>query len=39
MMGHTDIKTTQIYAGMVNTTVEAAYEKLITKLGQTEQNY
>ena len=28
MMGHTDIKTTQIYAKMVNTTVEAAYDAL-----------
>lgn len=28
MMGHTDIKTTQIYAKMVNTTVEAAYDVL-----------
>lgn len=28
MLGHSDIKTTQIYAKMVNTTVEEAYEKL-----------
>lgn len=28
MMGHTDIKTTQIYAHLVNTTVEDAYKEL-----------
>lgn len=28
MLGHTDIKTTQIYAKMFNTTVEAAFDQL-----------
>lgn len=28
MMGHTDIKTTQLYAKIANTTVEAAFDKL-----------
>ena len=28
MMGHSDIKTTQIYARMINTTVENAYDVL-----------
>lgn len=33
MMGHTDIKTTQIYAKIVNTTVENAYSALEAKIG------
>lgn len=32
MMGHSDIRTTQIYARMVNKTVEAAYDILEEKL-------
>ena len=28
MMGHSDIKTTQIYARMVNKTIESAFEGL-----------
>lgn len=32
MLGHTDIKTTQIYAKMLNKTVEDAFEELESKL-------
>ena len=28
MMGHTDVKTTQQYAKIINSTVEAAYDSL-----------
>lgn len=33
MLGHSDIKTTQIYAKMLNKTVEDAYATLVNKLG------
>ncbi|MDE6444359.1 MAG: site-specific integrase [Muribaculaceae bacterium] len=36
MMGHTDIKTTQIYAKMFNTTVEDAFDQLERNLQQQE---
>ena len=32
MMGHTDIKTTQIYATIVNKTIEAAFGMLENRL-------
>lgn len=32
MMGHTDIKTTQLYAKIANTTVEAAFDRLERQL-------
>lgn len=38
MMGHSDIKTTQIYAKMMNKTVEAAYDMLDEKLNNTREN-
>ena len=34
MLGHADIRTTQIYAKLVNSTVESAYEELEQKLNK-----
>lgn len=33
MLGHADIKTTQVYARLIDTTVEMAYDELFEKLG------
>lgn len=38
MMGHSDIKTTQIYAKMINKTVEGAFDVLESKLNTSREN-